>query len=110
LPHEHHDELGDDEHSEEHAQADDLIDYLQLIFHTDLGDGHMETFESEKGFDFDAISKVDLFPDQITYSYYPLLLNPTIYRSRVSFYNYDVPIQKKDVILHLDLRGPPSFV
>jgi hypothetical protein len=110
LPHQHFDELDSEEHKEEHAQADGLIDYLQLIFHTDLGDGHMESFEDGKGFDFDVDFTINLIPVLVAHSYYPLLQNPSNHQSIVSYYDHDIPILKKDVIAHLDFRGPPSFV
>ena len=110
LPHQHHDELETDEQTEEHAQADGLIDYLQLIFHTDLGDGHMERFENGRGFDFDVEFTVNLFPELVAHSYYPLFQKPAIHQSKVSFFTHDIPILKKDVIAHLNFRGPPSIV
>ena len=70
----------------------------------------IENFESEKGFDFDEIFKVNLIPDQVTYSYFPLLQNPSKHQSKVSYYDHGIPILKKDEIAHLDFRGPPSFV
>lgn len=110
LPHQHHDELDIIEHSEERAQAEGMVDYLQLLFHTDLGDGHMENFESGRGFDFDTEYTVNLFPDLVTYSYYPILQKPAIQQSGTCYYDHDVPIVKKDVIAHLDFRGPPFMV
>ena len=109
MPHQHHDELGSDEHSEEHAQAEGVLDYLQLLFHTDLGDGHMENFENSKGFDLDVEFTFNVFSDLITDSYYPLFLKPSVVQKRISNFDHGIPILKKDVIAHLDFRGPPSI-
>lgn len=111
LPHEHHDELGTDEHTEEHAQADDLLDYLALVFHADLGDGHMESFDQQNEISFDITFTVDLFPDlPPPYTYYPLLLSTSTLQKRFNSFDHGIPILKKEVIAHLDFRGPPTFV
>lgn len=42
LPHQHHDELTSDEHEVQHKEADSLLDYIKLVFHEDMGEGHLE--------------------------------------------------------------------
>lgn len=42
LPHEHHDELDHVEHENLHQEADSLLDYIKLIFHENIGEGHLE--------------------------------------------------------------------
>jgi hypothetical protein len=44
VPHHHHSELDATEHYRQHEQAATLFDYLQLIFHIDLGADHLEHF------------------------------------------------------------------
>ena len=58
LPHAHHDEMSHPEHSTSHQEADNLIDYLELIFHTDVGEGHLEHFETGQGLDFNIVSNI----------------------------------------------------
>ena len=111
MPHEHHDELDRDEHTAEHAQAENLLDYLMLIFHADLGDGHMESFDQHNEVGFDVAFTVDLFPYlPPPHSYYPLLLKPSTGQKRISSFDHGIPILKKEVIANLDFRGPPSIV
>lgn len=56
LPHEHHAQLSDAEHVEAHSSADSLLGHIQLIFHVDMGDGHLDHFESCQGLDCDLKS------------------------------------------------------
>lgn len=44
MPHQHHDELTIEENVAEHKSAEGFLDWLQLIFHEDLGEGHLENF------------------------------------------------------------------
>lgn len=110
LPHQHHGEMVDAEHSEEHVQAEDLLDYLELIFHLDQGEGHLESFDQGKGLDYNIEFTVNLLPDLPAFGFAPLLLRSTQTQCK-RIRNYDVvPIPKRDVIAHLDFRGPPFFV
>jgi hypothetical protein len=45
LPHQHHSEMEDMEHSIEHQAASNVLEYLQLAFHLDMGGDHLENFE-----------------------------------------------------------------
>lgn len=47
LPHQHHDELSQEEHLAQNEEARTWLDYLKLAFHTDLGDSHLEEFETQ---------------------------------------------------------------
>lgn len=110
LPHQHHEEIGSTEHTEEHAEANDFLDYVFLMFHVDLGEGHMENFESGVEYDLSVEYNVNVFPDLITHQYYPLLL-PEVDDSQSSkILVYEVPIVNRYVSNNLNLRGPPSFV
>ena len=50
IPHIHHDQVSDAQHEEEHITADSWADYVKLMFHIDLGDGHLDHFDSADGY------------------------------------------------------------
>tara|TARA_B110000305_G_C19301406_1_gene569324 strand:- start:498 stop:869 length:372 start_codon:yes stop_codon:yes gene_type:complete len=55
VPHHHHDELSEEQHFTEHSSASTAMELLGLIFHENLGEGHLENFENvEFHFDFDS--------------------------------------------------------
>jgi len=111
LPHQHHDDLNDSEHKEAHAEADDLIDYLKLVFHTDLGDGHMENFDQGKGYDLDLDTSFDSNPDIAAVACVQPFLNNI--SNSIHFQNtipHDVPILRQYFLSNTNFRGPPAIV
>ena len=50
------------DHLTEHASADNVIEYLELIFHVDMGEGHLEHFQGGELLDFDQLQSVDINP------------------------------------------------
>ena len=46
MPHQHHDELSEEEHIEQHTSASTAFDYLALLFHENIGVDHLEHFET----------------------------------------------------------------
>jgi hypothetical protein len=109
LPHQHHSDLEQTEHSQTHRQADGLMDFIKLIFHQDMGEGHMENFEQGQSLDIslsftiDDSQNLDQFKD-----YHSSILSIYFNESDRSYLYYDdIPILKRYVIEHLDLRGPP---
>ncbi len=44
VPHEHHGELTDQGEALLHSENECICDWLQLVFHDDLGAGHLEHF------------------------------------------------------------------
>ena len=46
TPHAHHDEMSSEVHEIEHREADSLLDWFKLAFHSDMGEGHLENFIS----------------------------------------------------------------
>ncbi len=51
MPHHHHDELSDAQNFTEHSTANSALDFLGVIFHENIGEGHLENFENTE-FDF----------------------------------------------------------
>ncbi len=46
IPHEHHGDISDEQHVRVHQEADSLFDWFGLMFHSDMGESHLEYFES----------------------------------------------------------------
>ena len=46
MPHQHSDELSAAEHIEEHTSASSVFDYLAVLFHENLGENHLEHFDT----------------------------------------------------------------
>ena len=108
VPHHHHDELSDEEHEIEHDSAETLLDYLELLFHVDAGDGHLEHFQSGEGFNLDFNFTIDgpsvFIENAINLgSFDPVADNTPI---PICYYK-KVPIPPN--ILFKPLRGPPSI-
>ncbi|MEO9482455.1 MAG: hypothetical protein ABJG47_03380 [Ekhidna sp.] len=98
IPHQHHSELDEAEHIEQHQQADDLFDLLQLVFHIDLGGDHLEDFKTAS-FTF---TSPDFFDHSVLErTYYSVQLDqfPTEFIS-------DNSVQE---IHSLQFRGPPAI-
>lgn len=54
VPHEHHDEMDAGSHATEHEETDTLLGWIKTIFHHDVGENHLENFDSpEDGLDLD---------------------------------------------------------
>ena len=110
IPHRHFDELSNTE-KQELENPDSFLDYVKIMFLTDLGEGHMETFDQGEKYDFDTEAQIDHvqkdFPrlDFIHFSDKPLIELET-----ASSYLDDVPILRRLPDAHIDFRGPPSQV
>jgi len=112
LPHEHHSNLSDTaEHREEHGEADDFIDYLKLIFHTDLGIEHLESYNQVKGHDlaFDvSFEAVPDLPPLAKVNVFSITGNKDIHYP--SLIAYHIPLLKQDFLTTTPFRGPPAMV
>jgi hypothetical protein len=107
LPHQHHGELSDVEHEVAHKEADSLLDYIRLVLHEDLGDGHLEhivvgqdlvlTLDSD--FTFAPSLGVKVFNSIDEYS-------QTCRNTKGAFVFFDTPPQSNYLDAHA-LRGPP---
>lgn len=109
LPHAHHDELSDDDHELVHQSADSILDYIKLIFHTDMGEGHLENFESGQGFDFDHISAVAISPIVGVVTDHVLMVSGEHSFIASEFYLKDDPFPDPHNYTSFSLRGPPSI-
>ena len=41
-----------------HHEIDSVIDYLELLFHTDVGEGHLEHFDVGHSLDYDILTSM----------------------------------------------------
>ena len=57
VPHEHHGELSEQEEVVLHSSNECFCDWLQLVFHDDLGTGHLENFVQGEEPNFVKVSK-----------------------------------------------------
>lgn len=108
VPHQHHNELSYDQDAVQHASANDLQDYLELVFHIDMGDGHLDHFENVDGIEFDVKAVAINLTCFSTVSQYGKYDN-----SCGSFYKHGFPELNKyssgPEIACTTLRGPPSI-
>jgi hypothetical protein len=101
LPHEHHDELKQNQNIEAHANANSLLDYIKLAFHVDLGEDHLEGYKitQHEQLNFDLILFFSLdysFEIQLTAG------------AAQHFVNFEEKLHSRYYSRHLSLRGPPQ--
>ncbi|MEQ9299522.1 MAG: hypothetical protein RIF33_13195 [Cyclobacteriaceae bacterium] len=101
LPHAHHSELNEEQHFEEHEMASSLFDYLQLAFHFDPGQNHLEDYQTA-GYDLIIISPYLLLGVETTLT----TIEPEDDAQEFRPYHRDLRIR----YLHrsLSFRGPPE--
>lgn len=99
IPHQHHSELSEEEHIEQHEEADDLFEFLQLVFHIDFGEDHLEKFKTSS-FHFDLADLPDT--QQILYTPYLILEREFLPFQNTSFSSIEEKYIQK-------FRGPPSL-
>lgn len=92
-----------------HESADGLIDYVKLIFHTDMGDGHLENFESGQGLDFDLAPTVVDAPLLAIVTNHSYMVSGALRFIVSEFYLKDDPFPDPPSCSSFSLRGPPVF-
>lgn len=100
IPHQHHSELDEIEHYEQHKQADNLYDLLQLAFHIDLGSDHLEAFKTVS---FDYVHPYSFDYKTISASSYQLIYITSAPQ------DFEL-LQAPDLLESLKFRGPPYLV
>lgn len=101
LPHSHHDELSDTEHTEVHEEAESILDFFRLAFHVNQGENHLEDFKNSPQYQTQFLlvaSIVDLEFGSVLIEEFPKL-NSTAYLS-----NFQTRFRYKG----LNFRGPPA--
>jgi hypothetical protein len=107
TPHLHHGEMSGDHDYIDHQEADDLIDWLILSFHLDLGDGHLECYSQSNHLDFSMdyqwVANVDFL---FTTNFQHLLIELSPVESIMPFERRD-KLLSPDYHKHSPLRAPP---
>jgi hypothetical protein len=108
IPHQHSSDLDNSATNEAYADADGLVDYIKLMFLTDLGEGHMETYDQGKGIDLNVDFHVEFTPD------FAILIDKLTIKSLSNNnfassinHTYDIPILRRYFLSNIDFRGPP---
>ena len=108
VPHVHHDQISDAQHEEEHLSADSWKDYLQLVFHVDLGDDHLEHFDSADGYDIQLVAVPVIIPACGVVIAHPLSVSSELrYIVNNVYSDHDDPLPIKYFNATTSLRGPP---
>ena len=108
IPHKHANELGNTTENEVYSEADGIVDYIKLMFLTDLGEGHMEVFDQSRDvdlnvdFQFDFTPNVAVFTDKLCFN--NLDKDNFVY---ITNYNDQPPIIRRYFLSNIDFRGPP---
>jgi hypothetical protein len=103
MPHQHHTELEDALHSVDHNEATTILEYLQLVFHLDMGSDHLETFEKTG----ELTLAIPLVAAEVYYT--PLLLQfPEKSASKVYFSYSDWHSSTAHFWIETSFRGPPT--
>lgn len=111
IPHQHSNELSDYDQSKTFAEADGLIDYVKLLFLTDLGECHMETFDQGEQFDFASEFQVESIVNILPLPH-DISSTQQIHNQLIRKINYrdQVPIVRHYFLSHINFRGPPTLV
>lgn len=101
LPHSHHDELSDSEHTEVHEEAETILDFFRLAFHVNQGENHLENFKNAQQYQAQFLlvaSIIELEFGPVLIEEFPKL-NETAYLS-----TFQTRFRHK----YLSFRGPPA--
>lgn len=109
MPHKHYDELDEYEKQATFSDAEHLIDYIELLFLTDLGEGHMECFEQSKDFDFDYNIQFESNPAPPPSIHMVAFQNQKVSNTQEPYLIDNVPIIRRDYFRKNTFRGPPIF-
>jgi len=106
VPHQHHAELTDAEHSEQHTEASSFFDYIALSFHFDHPDGQLEEFTTAQtdANEVDQLTQIAEIPSSFG--------GPVLHinsEEQNHFCTYQVDNQEVSTSAH-SLRGPPALL
>lgn len=110
MPHQHIEELTDFEKTEL-ENPDSFVDYVKIMFLTDLGEGHMESFD--QGENFDLNSQLHFETHSLDFPFIAFIsasAKPDVACSMTSGVPDDIPFLRRFPDEHIDFRGPPFHV
>lgn len=101
MPHQHHNQISDEQHTLEHAAADSILDYILLAFHVSPGENHLEDFEKTSS-TFYFCANVEICEFQvIEHQEAPI---------QSAWVELDFIISHQFLSKQLSFRGPPQLV
>ena len=100
LPHEHDDQIVDD--YEIHVSANSLLDIIELAFHFDLGENHLEVFKSSTQ---TRLTLAVYLIEESVINIAPILLSEDFY----SFQPHIQQLRTRYLYQNLQFRGPPQL-
>ncbi len=107
LPHVHEDHLCGEESETIIQSADDLFGYFGLPFHVDLGEGHLEDYQSGQGLDYNLEASFAVIPlSGLTYESFHLTSIKEVLLED-EHYLCDDPFPDSHLKKVSSLRGPP---
>lgn len=109
LPHSHYSDLSEEEYNEVHTAAENILDYLDLLFHNDMGEGHLEYFESSQDLDCELSARSAVIPPiGLVTNTIDLRLIELLISSHTHCFP-EKPFPDLRYFSDLSLRGPPIF-
>ena len=107
VPHQHHGEAKEEEHclAETSHKDDSLLDILGDIFHTDVGDDHLQNLRQAESTQVSLISPALLAQAKVVLEHYVFIQSPTEYRQPE-----DLALPDYLVVTLRSLRSPPAGI
>ena len=101
MPHQHHGEVSNEIHNFEHDSADSILDFIQLAFHFNPSENHLEDYQ-KSNLDFQTL----VFCEDV--------LSPDFARTILSSIDqnvegYDYQQVRPVPISSISFRGPPEL-
>lgn len=100
LPHNHHNEISEEEHLEVHEEASSVIDYILLAFHNNPGKNHLEEFKNSQQYQlqFLLLANVPSFD----------FGSPLLLETQESHTTHTYHFLRQTQYHSLQFRGPPA--
>ena len=106
--HVHHDQISDARHEEEHISADSWVDYVKLLLQVDLGDEHLENFQTANGYDLQLVAAPVIIPACGIVIEHSLLVSSELrFIVNNGYSDHDDPLPTRYFHSTTALRGPP---
>ena len=110
VPHVHHDQVTGAQHEEEHISADSWVDFVKLLLHVDLGDEHLENFETATGYDLQLVAAPVIIPTYGIVIDHSLLVSSELrFIVNNGYSDHDDPLPTRYFHSAATLRGPPNI-
>ncbi|MBT8232020.1 MAG: hypothetical protein HKN51_16750 [Saprospiraceae bacterium] len=109
LPHVHESDHDHYSHELEHTAPESFLDFLEEMFHMDMGEGHLENFEQGSQLDFDLVNILNEVSPDLNVEINSFRLNVEGQNIQTTEYRDKVPILQRPFSTEHILRGPPSI-